>query len=93
MDNPELPPPTPRRFYIKRKQLREEDGPNSTSIFAPSPYPHPSFTVLDDPKKLQTLTTGIDNTLTLSNSEEPLEERTSTIDRSQILPRLQSRLP
>lgn len=93
MDNPELPPPTPRRFYVKRKQLREEEGLNSASIFAPSPYPHSSFTLLDDPKKLQTLTTAIDNTLTLSNSEEPLEESTPTIDRSQILPKLQSRLP
>lgn len=93
MDNPELPPTTPRRFYVKRKQLREEEGLDSTSIFAPSSYPHPSFTLLDDPKKLQTLTTAIDNTLTLSNTEEPLEERATTIERSQLLPKLQSRLP
>lgn len=93
MDNPELLLPTPRRFYIKRKQLREEEGLNSISIFAPSSYPNPSFTLLDDPKKMQTLTTAIDNTLTLSNTEDALDERTPTIDRSQILlPKLQARL-
>ncbi len=91
MEKMELPPPTPRRFFVKRQQLREDEGHDSSSIFS-GPSHLASFTLLDDPKKLQTLTTAVDNTLTISNSEGPIED-SPTLGRSRLLPKLLTTLP
>lgn len=59
---------SPKRFYIKRKQYREEDTIPNGSIFEASPSRHmDSLSFIEELKKYQTLTTAIDNTITLNN--------------------------
>lgn len=69
---------SPKHFYVKRKQYREEDTIPNGSIFEASQSRHmDSLSFIEELKKYQTLTTAIDNTITLNN-----EETFSTVEKS-----------
>lgn len=81
-----------RKFYVKRKQMREEIINDNASIFAPSQATElHNLALIDDLKKYQTLTTAIDNTITInSNHEEATSvmEKSQPLQKSEFLPKL-----